>query len=197
MVKRQTVWLSTMMVFSLMLIGYYTLGTPPVPNTNTAQGGGHGVTTVGGAGATVPASISGKGHGKSTGTVTTSANSILSGQSPSDWFVQASLDQSQSQSKVIQTLQQTLTNPKVSQQVASHAYTELTAIQTQAEQASRIHDLLVGQYPDSLVVFNPKNQVHVWVETQSLSPTAAVKVINLVAQTLGIQSNQVTVSPHA
>ncbi len=195
MVKRQTVWLSTMMVFSLMLIGYYTLGTPPTPNT--AQGVGTTATTVVGAGGSVSASGSGKGNGKTPSTVTTSANSILSGQSPSDWFVQASLDQTQAQSKVIQTLQQTLTNPKVSQQVASQAYTELTAIQTQTEQASRIHDLLVGQYPDSLVVFNPKNQVHVWVETQSLSPTAAVKVINLVAQTLGIQSNQVTVSPHA
>ncbi len=195
MVKRQTVWLSTMMVFSLMLIGYYTLGTPPIPNTS--QGVGPTATTVAGAGASVSASGSTKGNSKTPSTVTTSANSILSGQSPSDWFVQASLDQSQAQSKVIQTLQQTLTNPKVSQQVASQAYTELTAIQTQTEEASRIHDLLVGQYPDSLVVFNPKNQVHVWVETQSLSPTAAVKVINLVAQTLGIQSNQVTVSPHA
>ncbi len=196
MVKRQTVWLSTMMVFSLMLIGYYTLGTPPV--SNTAQGTGSNAATVVGAGVSVPAGVTSKGSGsKSSGATTTSANGILSGQSPSDWFVQASLDQSQAQSKVIQTLQQTLTNPKVSQQVASQAYSELTAIQTQAEQASRIHDLLVGQYPDSLVVFNPKNQVHVWVETKSLGPTAAVKVINLVAQTLGIQSNQVIVSPHA
>ena len=35
MVKRQTVWLSTMMVLSLMLIGYYTMnnGTPGAPGT--------------------------------------------------------------------------------------------------------------------------------------------------------------------
>lgn len=40
MVKRQTVWLSTMMVLSLMLIGYYTLGTPASPSTQDVNASG-------------------------------------------------------------------------------------------------------------------------------------------------------------
>lgn len=193
MVKRQTVWLSTMMVLSLMLIGYYTLGTPPA-NPASGGSGNSGSTVVQGQGPT-------QTKGAASGSVPASsrpASGAAGSSSPSDWFVQYSMDQSNHQSKVIQTLETTLSDPRASQSVVSNAYQELTTIQTQQADASRIHDLLLGQgYPDSIVVYNPHNQVQVWVEARSLSPLQAVKVINLVAQTLGIPSNEVTVSAHA
>lgn len=192
MVKRQTVWLSTMMVLSLMLIGYYTLGTPPTAKKQNAAGVTTNTTVIG-AGSSVPAS----GALTNSQPIAKKAQAGAGSSQPSDWFVQASLDQSQQQSKVIQTLQNELSDPRISQATASQAYTQLSTIQTQQESASRVHDLLVGEgYPDSLVLFSPQNQVHVYVEANSISPDSAVKVINLVSQTLGIPSNQVVVTPH-
>ncbi len=192
MVKRQTVWLSTMMVLSLMLIGYYTLGTPPTGGKNNTQGVTANPNLSGVTGRTVPAASTTTGQ-----TMTTTKTAAVSGGTPSDWFVQASLDQMQQQSKVIQTLQNMLSDPRISQGSASNAYQQLTTIQSQQESSSKIHDLLVGEgYPDSLVLFNPQNQIHIYVEAKSISSESAVKVINLVSQTLGMPSNQVIVTPH-
>ncbi len=195
MVKRQTVWLSTMMVLSLMLIGYYTLGTPPSTSKNTALGGSANNNLSGVTGHTVPASSTGIGQATNKNNAATTPTS--SKANPSDWFVQATLDQMQQQSKVIQTLQNMLSDPRISQSAANSAYQQLTTIQSEQESASKIHDLLVGEgYPDSLVLFNPQHQVHIYVEAKSITPTMAVKVINLVSETLGMPSNQVIVTPH-
>lgn len=190
MVKRQTVWLSTMMVLSLMLIGYYTLGTPGAPGSQT--GAPTVQTTVTGRG---PTSIGNKTTNPATSAVTASASAQ---KQPSDWFVQMQLQDSNQQSKLIQTLQGTLSDPRASNAVVSSAYQELTQLQTQQANAQRIHDLLLGMnYPDSLVFFNPQGRVQVYVEASALSAAEAVRVINLVSQTLGVQSNLITVSNHA
>ncbi len=192
MVKRQTVWLSTMMVLSLMLIGYYTLGTPGTPagsrsNAPTVQ------TTVTGQGETGSKSVNSANPSHPAVTATAGAQT-----QPSDWFVQMQLQDSNQQSKLIQTLQGTLSDPRASNAVVSAAYQELTQLQTQQADAGRIHDLLVGMnYPDSLVFFNPGGRVQVYVEASKLSAAQAVGVINLVSQTLGVQSNLITVANHA
>ena len=195
MVKRQTVWLSTMMVLSLMLIGYYTLGTPGTPGSS----GSHGSQT---ATPGVQTTVTGRGANpaanKTAQTNATVPASASAQKQPSDWFVQMQLQDSNQQSKLIQTLQGTLSDPRASNAVVSAAYQELTQLQTQQANASRIHDLLLGMnYPDSLVFFNPHGRVQVYVEASTLSPTQAVQVINLVSQTLGAQSNLITVSNHA
>nr|NNM91012.1 hypothetical protein [Bacilli bacterium] len=184
MVKRQTVWLSTMMILSLMLIGYYTLGTPPITthsnlNATTTKG-----TTV------VTKSI------KPSQTVV--ASQSTSHLSPSDWFVQTELDEQNKQQRLMQTYENTMSDPRASNAVVTTAYQQLTSLQTQQVNATRVHDELVGEgYPDSIVIFNPNHTVTVYVEAQQLSPTAAVNVINLVSETLGTQSNQIVVTPHA
>jgi stage III sporulation protein AH len=183
-VKRQTVWLSTMMVLSLMVIGYVTLGTPPqthapgtTPVTRTTVVGG-----AGGGGTTPPASHTG---------------AVKANATASDWFTQMSLDESKKQSHLVQTLEQTLANPRASNSIVAQAFAELSGIQTQQIQASKVHDELVAQgYPDSIVIFNPKGRVHVYVEASFLTPKAAVLAINLVSQALGVQSNLITISPH-
>lgn len=181
MVKRQTVWLSTMMVLSLMLIGYYTLGTP-----SQAPGKSSDVTTTLG-GATTPAVPTSAAPAQSaTGNAT----------QPNDWYAMMSMQQQKDESALMTTLENTIADSHVSNQQATKAYQELTALQTQKMQANQVRDLLMGEYPDSLVVFNPTGSVHVYVEASSLTPLAAVKVINLVSQTLGVASNEVYVTPH-
>ncbi|MCY0876351.1 MAG: SpoIIIAH-like family protein [Firmicutes bacterium] len=191
MVKRQTVWLSTMMVLSLMLIGYYTLGTPPQSNTKSTTTGA-GITT----------GVVGQSTGGTPAVpTTTNSGQALSGTSDSaqgsDWYALMSMDQQKHESALITTLQNTMASSRASSAEVNRAYQELTAIQTQTMEANRVHDLLLGQYPDSLTIFNPSGSVQVYVEAKSLTPEAAVEVINLVSQTLGISSNQVTVAPHA
>ncbi len=199
MVKRQTVWLSTMMVLSLMLIGYYTLGTPPAQTGKSAGTTSSGTPTV-----VTGSSPTGNATGTTvtkTKTTTTPASTTVNNTasaSPSDWFVQSALDQQNHQQRLMQTYESTMSDPRASNQVVSAAYQELTALQTQQVNATRVHDELVGQgYPDSLVIFNPNNDVHIYVQASQLSKMAAVEVINLVSQTLGVQSNMVTVTPHA
>ena len=185
MVKRQTVWLSTMMVLSLMLIGYYTLGTPPTQSTKGAAGVRGSSNVAVGVSGSVPASATG---GVQTG---------VTSQQPSDWFLQMSMGQNKASQAVIQTLQATIGDQRASNQAVSKAYEELTAIQTQEASATRVHDLLLGyNYPDSLVLFNKNGDVHVYVEASTLQPADAVQIINLVSSTLGVQSNHVIVTPH-
>ena len=197
MVKRQTVWLSTMMVLSLMLIGYYTLGTPPAQTGKTTANGVSGSTVVTGSPGSLTTANSSGAKSKTTGSAG-SINANTASATPSDWFVQTALDQQNHQQRLMQTDESTMSDPRASNQVVSAAYQQLTALQTEQVNATRVHDELVGQgYPDSIVLFNPNNDVHVYVEASKLTPTAAVQVINLVSQTLGVQSNMVTVTPHA
>ena len=197
MVKRQSVRLSTLMVFTLMLIGYYTLGSPTGSISKVTAGnattGSTTVVTTGPNGTTVPTSSSASTHTSHKGVGSTA---IVS--QPSDWFVQTTMDMSNEQAKIIQTLQTTLSDPRASNAAVSAAFAELTALQTQQANASRVHDELVADgYPDSVVVFNPHNDVRVYVQATKMTPVAAVKVINIASQTLGVQSNQITVSAHA
>lgn len=198
MVKRQTVWLSTMMVLSLMLIGYYTLGTPPAQTGKSAGITPSSTPTVVTGSPTTGTSIGNTASKSKTNTTPASTTVNGASTSPSDWFVQTALDQQNHQQRLMQTYESTMSDPRASNQVVSAAYQELTALQTQQVNATRVHDELVGQgYPDSLVIFNPNNDVHVYIQASKLTPTAAVQVINLVSQTLGVQSNMVTVTPHA
>lgn len=180
MVKRQTVWLSTMMVLSLMLIGYYTLGTPPTQNANSGNSANPGTTVVSGSSVTVPASTS-------------------TATSGSDWFAQATLNQTNKESQVIQTLQQELTDTRLTSTQTASLYNQITTIQKQQQLASTVHQLLLGQgYADSIVYFVPNQEaVQVVVEASKLDPLSAVKVINTVSQALGIQATQVKVSYRA
>lgn len=195
MVKRQTVWLSTMMVLSLMVIGYYTLGTPASPNSApTAAGGGSpSVTTTvanGGAAQTV------SGSGAKTTSAGTAAT-IPAGGQPSDFFVQMAFSQSKDWQQTTERLEGEIANPRLGSAAVARAYSQLTVLQEQQQNVNKVHDMLVGMhYPDSIVLYEPQGRVHVYVESGSLSPEAAVQIINLVAQTLGVQSNLVTVTPH-
>jgi stage III sporulation protein AH len=183
MVKRQTVWLSTMMVLSLMLIGYYTLGTPPAQNTATGNGSnGPSGTTV-----TTGAPTDGLTGNNSTGTT------------PSDWFASATLEQNNKLSQVITTLQSEVTDTRLTSTQVAAVWQKISALQQQKRLTSEVHDTLIGQgYRDSIVYFAPNGQsVRVIVEASKLDPMDAVKVINTVSSLIGIQANQVYVKAQA
>lgn len=190
MVKRQTVWLSTMMVLSLMVIGYYTLGTPTAqPQGQKANTGIQ--TTVQGSGINSPVG------GNTTSSRTAVTTNAAAASQPSDWFIKLAYDQNNLQEQTTQQLQGEIANPRVSSAAVTTAYNELTALQTQTAGANKVHDMLLGlHYPDSIVLYEPHGRIQVYVESASLTPEAAVEIINLVSQALGVQSNLITVTPH-
>lgn len=103
-----------------------------------------------------------------------------------------------SQSKLIQTLQSTIGDPRASNTVVSQAYSELNAIQSQQLAEGKVHEQLLGAgYPDSVVIYNPHGRIHVYVQASKLTPLQAVSIINTVSQTTGVQSNLITVTAHA
>ncbi len=198
LVKRQTVWLSAMMVFSLMLIGYYTLGTAP------ATPGGNSVSINGGSSGTPQTSVSAGSSGTKVTTSPAASTPVksqtvpVSSNSASDWFVSMQMNLENSQSKLIQTLQSTIGDPRASNTVVSQAYSELNALQSQQAAEGKVHEQLVGAgYPDSVVIYNPHGRIHVYVQASKLTALQAVSIINTVSQTTGVQSNLITVSAHA
>ncbi len=200
MVKRQTVWLSTMMVLSLMLIGYYTVNNGAGSGTSSTTGT-DSITT-----AEAPA-------GNSTSTSTNSTSSASSGQANTvssqksgqtvDWFAESKTTQQQKfaqQDEVYKTIisSDRSTNAQVVQ--AQQADNQLTAIEGAVAQAQ---DAVLAEGFSDCVIFpttDPKTgqvtKVSVYVQTNNLTSDQAVKVMNVVSQNMGISINNIVVHEH-
>ena len=109
------------------------------------------------------------------------------------------MEQNNKLSQVITTLQTELSDTRLTSTQVATVYQKISALQQQKRLASSVHDQLLGQgYRDSIVYFSPNSQsVRIVVEATKLDPMDAVKVINIVSQTVGIQANQVVVKNQA
>ena len=198
MVKRQTVWLSTMMVLSLMLIGYYTMnsnsGLPaqsssgpdatatsviPAPQQPDASGGaqtGSGAQTA----------------GNSTGT---SGQSALTPTS-TDWYIdqQTKLDDQMSQQ--MDRLRTVLSNNNASSDQLSQAEQQLKQLQTLQGELQNARDMVVANgFKDCVIIpVGDYSKVTVYVKASKLSPDQAVQIMHTVSEQLNISAANVSVS---
>ncbi|ATY84400.1 hypothetical protein CVV65_05075 [Kyrpidia spormannii] len=182
MVKRQSVWLSTMMVLALMVIGYYTVNSenkplpttgeqtqgasgagttnsdtlPPLPPSATGDQGGTG-STHGAGGTASSAGTSGTGaSGQNSATPSQAGSGGGTGaqnSSGSDYFAEMALKETQRESGVMEQLQQVIANPKSSSEEVAKANQQLQEITTMQGKAEQTVEMLKGAgFPQAVIL---------------------------------------------
>jgi stage III sporulation protein AH len=174
MAKRQTIWLSTMMVLSLMLIGFYTV------NNNVQQ-----VST---SNDTAPA--------KTVGQKADPNKKDQAVMEASDFFVAKHLQDNQDFSKQQESLEAVIADPKASADKVEQAKNDLKALNDQQDQVEKVLDQINAEgYPDALV--NTKEgKVNVTVQAQTLDNKKAVKIMNIVVKEMKVSAAKITVFSH-
>lgn len=189
MVKRQTVWLSTMMVLSLMLIGYYTMnsdtGMGPAKSTSDTS-----VTT----GATVP-DTSAAQAGSSDSSQQTAGGSSTTPVSTTDWFVNAATQQQQEMAKKLDSLHAVIASTSASAQSVDAAEKQLQQLQNLEGDILNAHDAIIAKgYKDCVIMPDSTGaKVTVWVKADKLTTTQAVDIMSVVSDQLNISAANVQV----
>lgn len=180
MVKRQTVWLSTMMVLSLMLIGYYTMNNQASPASTTATNASSQTLT------TTPVESNGTDANSANSTANSSSTNSESGQmsSSDNWYneLQSQIDNTISQK--ISNYQAVIANNNASAEQITAAEKELgkeTTLYNGLQQATAA--VVAEGYKNAVIEpDNSQTTFTVYVQAKSLSPADAVKVMNVVSQ---------------
>ncbi|MDI3256608.1 MAG: SpoIIIAH-like family protein [Kyrpidia sp.] len=222
--KRQSVWLSTMMVLALMVIGYYTVNSenkplptaseqsqgsgstgtsppsgtlPPLPPSAPGGQGGGTATAESGEGNAPPAPPADTG---STANSWTPANSR--GSSGSDFFAEMALKETQRESGTVERLQEVIANPKSSTEEVAQANNQLRQITDMQGKAEQVVDMLKGAgFPQAVILPAGSGDVNfdhvtVYVQASSLSPQQAVNVMGIVHGQMGVPASNITVYWH-
>ncbi|WDL97024.1 SpoIIIAH-like family protein [Alicyclobacillus sp. ALC3] len=205
MVKRQTVWLSTMMVLSLMLIGYYTMNSGAQTATTKTSGGPSVTTSTVSpqASNTTTGNAASSAGGTKTGTSGSQSGSTSGATTPTsgtDWFTNYQTQVEQNIAKKEGVAEQIIGSSSSSTAQINQAqqqlrqYMNLDGAMMQARQA-----ILGEGYKNCVIVpnENPQGLTQVYVQTKKLTPTNAVKVMNIVSQQMNVPMNQIVVHEHA
>jgi stage III sporulation protein AH len=218
MVKRQTVWLSTMMVLSLMLIGYYTMNNGDSTGLNsgdttvstgistpdgqqTTQTGGNGNQNTG-------KTTTGKAQGTNGQTGNTGkqgspgSNPPATPTSGNAWYSSLQDQIEQTLGEKIDTELQIINSSSSSNAQVEAAQQKLTSLQSLDGGIKSAQEQVIGEgYSNCVIVpiSSPNSlldKATVYVQTKSLSAADAVKVMNIVSQQLNLPIVQVQVVAH-
>ncbi|PWK11504.1 SpoIIIAH-like family protein [Tumebacillus permanentifrigoris] len=178
MAKRQTIWLSTMMVLSLMLIGFYTV------NNNVKE-----VSTDPVQQAADPTSAEkGKADAAKGGDKTV--------MEPSDYFISHHLEESQKSSAEAERLQTVIANDKTPADQVEKAKKDLESLTANQDKIDNAIDKIMAEgYPDAIVEVKD-DKVNVTVQSHDLDKKKVVKLMGIVAKEMGVSSSKVVVSKH-
>ncbi|QSO53328.1 SpoIIIAH-like family protein [Alicyclobacillus curvatus] len=193
MVKRQTVWLSTMMVLSLMLIGYYTMNNQNSTTTTSTNGTSVATSTTG-----VPNSNSTSGNQTTANQTSGSQNTAAGTGTPTtttDWFVNMQTQLDTEMTKQIDAEEQILANNNASAQELSGAEDKLRQLQSEQGALANAKEMILAKgYQDCVIVpSSDGSQVVVYVKASQLSNTKAVQLMNIVSQQLNVSASDVIV----
>ncbi|QSO45881.1 SpoIIIAH-like family protein [Alicyclobacillus mengziensis] len=193
MVKRQTVWLSTMMVLSLMLIGYYTMNNESSLTTTSTNGTSVATSTTG-----VPGSSSTSANQATANQTSGSQNTAAATGTPTtttDWFVNMQTQLDTEMTKQIDAEEQILANNNASAQELSQAEDKLRQLQNEQGALANAKEMILAKgYQDCVIVPSTNgNQVVVYVKASQLSNTKAVELMNIVSQQMNVSASNVIV----
>jgi stage III sporulation protein AH len=198
-VKRQTVWLSTMMVLSLMLIGYYTMNGSQNQGSDTSDAT---ITTTAGDNGKDNTKDSSKTQAKTdengAGQTDKSTHQTTSGTE--DWFISQQTQVNQQLTKMEDTYKNIITNTKSPNSQVAHAQEAMQILENVRGGILNAHDAIVNEgFKDCVLypVFDSKTgaltKVNVYVKADKLSADQAVKVMNVVHQQLNIDLTNISV----
>lgn len=203
MVKRQTVWLSTMMVLSLMLIGYYTMNNESSMTTSSTTGNSS-VTTVSGdpGNAATTSNQTSSNQAASTASNSTASTSGTPGGTPTtttDWFVNMQTNLDTQMTQQIDAEEQVLSNNNASADQLSQAEDKLRVLQTEQGSLSNAKEMILGKgYKDCVIVPSASGgQVVVYVKASKMTNTDAVAIMNIISQQLNTSASNVVVKMKA
>jgi stage III sporulation protein AH len=202
-VKRQTVWLSTMMVLSLMLIGYYTMnnesGTPAANSSDTtsvvtpdANGGTNDSTDAAQQTAGSNANDTAANSNQNSSTKSTQSTA----PSASDWYVEQQTKLKQDIERQIDTYSKVLTSSNASEDQLSQAEQQVNRLQSLEGGMDNAHDMIVAKgYKDCVIMPNKDySKFTVYVKTDKLTAEQAVQIIHTVSEQLNISAINVNVT---
>ncbi|MBL0388139.1 SpoIIIAH-like family protein [Tumebacillus sp. ITR2] len=180
MAKRQTIWLSTMMVLSLMLIGFYTVNNNVKEvSTDPTQATATDTKTADKAAADKAA----KGGDKAV-------------MEPSDYFISYHLEESQKASAEAERLQTVIANDKTPAEQVEKAKKDLENLNNNQDKFDKVIDLIMAEgYPDAIIEMKD-DKVNVTVQSADLDKKKAVKIMGIVAKEMGVSSAKVVVGKH-
>lgn len=178
MAKRQTIWLSTMMVLSLMLIGFYTV------NNNVKEVSSD---------PTQPAADTASADKGKPAAVKTGDKTVME---PSDYFISYHLEESQKSSAEAERLQTVIANDKTPADQVEKAKKDLDSLTTNQDKIDNAIDKIMAEgYPDAIVEVKA-DKVNVTVQAHDLDKKKVVKLMGIVAKELGVSSSKVVISKH-
>jgi stage III sporulation protein AH len=192
-VKRQSVWLSTMMVLALMLIGYYTVNNnvKMVPVADTPSIGNPSFD------ANANSATGDSGSGNQNGT-----NGKAAVDASSNFFIAMHMREEKEQAAYLETLQQVLSNRESTSEQIAQAQQKMQEINDMNAKADHVRDMLQADgYPDAIVIPNDNDgiqfdHVTVYVQANQLSADQAVKVMNIVHTQMGVAMANISVGYH-
>jgi stage III sporulation protein AH len=170
MAKRQTIWLSTMMVLSLMLIGFYTV------NNNVQEV------------STDPAKVATNNEANGEVPSTTVMES-------SDYFVSYHLQAGEDFSKKVEELNKKIAAGKSADEVEK-AKKELETMNNNAEKIDNLIELITAEGYQDAIVEMKDGKVNIVVQEKQLDKKKVVKIMNLAAKELQVSSSKITVAAH-
>ncbi|BCJ85923.1 SpoIIIAH-like family protein [Effusibacillus dendaii] len=217
MAKRQTVWLSAMMILSLMVIGYYTVdGTlAPVPTSLSsdgklmqpqAQGSGaqnskpqdqtQGTQNNKATDAKQPDNAKAPDAKASDGKTQQQGQSGDSHQTMTggDWFAQRFIDRETAYSQKVEQLQQVIADSKTSTDAKIKAEQDLKSLTEFAQKAEQAENRVMEQgFPEALIT-KDNDRITVTVQTNDLTKEQVAKIYGIVSKELNVPASQIVVS---
>lgn len=203
MVKRQTVWLSTMMVLSLMLIGYYTLNN----GGSTTAGTNSVATSVGTpdtSGSTTGNATTGSQAQSGNSTSSGASNSASSSTSSTDWFVKSRTQVDQEMTQSTDLYEKIMVSPKSTNSQVAQAQQDLEQVQAIQGGMQNARDAILGDGYSDVVIFptidsktGNLTNVSVYVKASKLTTDKAVQIMNIVSQHMNVSLDHITVHEHA
>lgn len=195
MANRQTVWLSTMMILSLMLIGYYTVGQniQPIPTAKDA------VSKDDTAKAPEPAqtTVDNKKQDGADTKGTADKQDQATGTEASDYFIAYHLKEKNRIAEEIANLQNKITNVKTPSDEVAKAQKQVEELQALTEKQEMIVQQIQAEgYPDAIVTKGDADTYKVVVQAQDLKNEEVVKIMSIIKNQLNVLPADVVVSYH-
>ncbi|MGV3487620.1 MAG: SpoIIIAH-like family protein [Tuberibacillus sp.] len=166
--KKQTVWLLTMLSLIVVLSVYYVT-TPSGTPSETAN-----VTN-------------------SKKASTDKATGMTASVSGSDLFAEYRLDRDQNHHDLAEKLQSAMTSKDATAVEVSKAQDQLKSIDTLASKEKMLEDMIMSKgYDDAVVDASHNGEVNVYVQADSLSNAQANEIIKMVYDQLGTDDVRIT-----
>lgn len=191
MPKRQTVWLSTMMILSLMVIGYYTVDETlqPVPTAGQTDQTAKDLTKQEQPNTKQEQPKNDKQNDAGKPPVDQKQTS-----SASDWFIEQFLKQQKDYFARVEQLQKVIADSATSTDEKASAEKEMRELNEFSEKSDKVADKIMEAGFEEALVTKDNNRINVTVQARGLSKEQAAKIFMIVSKELSVPASQIDIS---